>query len=83
LGRVNRQNLVSIHSKHDLQVFRALRVAFVTGPAFPSERLLDYRGFTFLDLKDPALDRVFNLGNGNLRIVPPEDGKYLTMKCLT
>ena len=58
---------------------------FFTGPTFPLERLLHYCGFAFLDLKDPTLDRIFDLENDKSGILLPEGGggKYLTMKCLT
>ena len=60
---------------------------FLTGPTlpFPFERLLDDRGFAFLDLNDPTLDCIFNLWNDKVKIALPEGSceKYITMKCLT
>ena len=61
LSRSDRQHFFSVHPKHDLQILHALRVVFFT-LSFSFERFLDDRGFAFLDLKDPGLDCVFDLG---------------------
>ena len=65
LSGSNRLHLVGTHAEHDLQVLYTVRVVLFAGTTFlfPFERLLDDRRFPFLDLKNPPLDCVFDLGN--------------------
>ena len=67
LSRSNRQRFFGVHPKHDLQILHALRVVFFAFP-LPFERFIDDRGFTFLDLEDPGLDCILDLGSDKFRV---------------
>jgi len=78
LSGSNRQHFFSIHTKHDLQILHALWVVLFA-LSFPFERFFDDCGFAFLDLKDPSLDCVLDLGSDKLsgQLLEVEAGSVL------